>query len=79
MMKERLHNNAEGWWQHPELTGIALLDKVSQQLKHSLTSTLEHPSRWITGVCQSPLLEFRMHGYALLIQFKFVRTSHIKA
>ena len=61
-MKERIHNNDEGRWQHPELTGIALWDKVSQQLKHSPTSTPEHPSSWITGGCQSPLLEKYWRG-----------------
>ena len=62
MAKVRIHNNNEGRGQHPELTGIALLDKVSQQLKHSPTSTPEHPSSWITGGCQSPLLEKYWRG-----------------
>ena len=65
MMKERIHNNDEGRWQHPELTGIALLDKVSQQLKHSPTSTPENPSSWISGGCQSPLLEKYWRGWDL--------------
>ena len=44
--------NIQQWWryrwQHPELTGIALWDKVIQQLKHSTTSFPKHPSTWIT-------------------------------
>jgi hypothetical protein len=44
-MKERILNNDEGRWHQPELTGIALLDKVSQQIKHSPTSTPEHRAK----------------------------------
>ena len=32
---ERIHNNDECRWQHPELTGIVLWDKVSQHDRHS--------------------------------------------
>ena len=63
VMKVRIHNNYEGRWQHPELTGQRLRTKsVTPQFKHSLTSTLEHPSSWITGGCQSPLLEKYWRG-----------------
>ena len=40
IVKGRIHNNDEGRWQHPGLNGIALWDKVSQQLKHSPTLLL---------------------------------------
>ena len=66
LLKVRIHNSDEGRWQHQELTGIALWDKVSQQLKHSPTSTPEHPSSWITGGCQSPLLEKYWRGREIL-------------
>jgi hypothetical protein len=59
----RIHNNDEGRWQHPELTGQRLRTKtVTSQFKHSPTSTPEHPSSWITGGCQSPLLEKYWRG-----------------
>ena len=58
LMKERIHNNYEGRWQHLELTGQRFGTKsVTSQFKHSPTSTSEHPCNWITGGCQSPLLE----------------------
>ena len=37
MMKERIHNNDECRWQHPELTDIVIWDKVSQYDRHSTT------------------------------------------
>ena len=56
MMKCRIHDNYEGRWQHPELTGQCFGTKsATSQFKHSQTSTLEHPSSWITWGCQSPL------------------------
>ena len=63
MMNGRIHNNYEGRWQHPELTGQRFGTKsVTSQIKHSPTSTPEHPSSWITGGCQSPLLEKYWRG-----------------
>ena len=63
MMKVSIHNNYEGRWQHPELTGQRFGTKsVTSQFKHSPTSTPEHPSSWITGGCQSPLLEKYWRG-----------------
>jgi hypothetical protein len=42
MMNGRIHNNDEGRWQHPELTGQRLRTKsVTSQFKHSPTSTPE--------------------------------------
>jgi hypothetical protein len=63
MVNGRIHNNDEGRGQHPELTGQHLRTKsVTSQFKHSPTSTPEHPSSWITGGCQSPLLEKYWRG-----------------
>ena len=40
VMKGRIHNNYEGWWQHPELSGQRFGTKsVTSQFKHSLTPT----------------------------------------
>ena len=66
MKNGRIHNNNEGRWQHPELTGQRFGTKsVTSQIKHSPTSTPEHPSSWITGGCQSPLLEKYWRGQDL--------------
>ena len=44
-MKERIHNNDECRWQHPELTGIVLWDKVSQHDRHSTIWANDHAGR----------------------------------
>jgi hypothetical protein len=66
----RIHNNDEGMWQYPELTGQRLRTKsVTSQFKHSPTSAFEHPSSWITGGCQSPLLEKFWRGWDFFLYF----------